>query len=171
MRGRRGDICPHNRKLIPKFKIMLKHSNTLPLFKMNPNTKENQTMKQNRSNYLIPIQFQLMTNEKSKTYLVNTNWTIEEFIKFIKYQLYLDSDYYGIDIEKQQEIDFVPCFSKSCFDLSYFHPMNQSYCYNDYEKYNPLKPSCELFKYYFDYNYPSSFKLSTKIQNIYYPYY
>ena len=138
---------------------------------MNPNTKKNQPPNQNRSNYLVPIQFQLMTNTKSKTYLVNTNWTIEEFIKFIKYQLYVDSDYYGIDIEKQQEIDFVPCFSKSSFDLSYFHPMNQSYCYNDYKKYNPLKPSSELFKYYFNHNYPSSFKLSTKIQNIYYPYY
>ena len=117
----------------------------------------------NRQNYLIPIQFQLIHTQKSKTYLVNTNWTIEEFIRFIKYQLYLDSDYYGIDLEKQQKIDFVPCFSKYYFDLSFFP--------NEYEKYDPLKPSPELFKDYFDYHYPSSFTICTKVSNPYYPYY
>ena len=124
----------------------------------------------NRQNYLIPIQFQLIHTQKSKTYLVNSNWTIEEFIRFIKYQLFLDADYYGVDVEKQQQIDFVPCFSKYYFDLTSFY-LNDSYCHNDYKKYDVLEPSAELFKDYFDYHYPSSFTVCTKVSNPYYPYY
>ena len=132
---------------------------------MTINQKQN-----NRQNYLVPIKFQLMNTKKSKTYLINTNWTIEEFIRFIKYQLFLDADYYGVDVEKQQQIDFVPCFSKYYFDLTSFY-LNDSYYHNDYNKYEPLKPSPELFKDYFDYHYPSSFMISTKVSNPYYPYY
>jgi len=154
-----------------------------------------QTQQNKRQNYLVPIKFQLMNTKKSKTYLVNTNWTIEEFIRFMKYQLFLDADYYGVDLEKQQTIDFVPCFSKSYFDLTSFY-------LNDYKKYddplhlctfktplsgavmngegvtdcafemrNGVKPSPELFKDYFDYHYPSSFTICTKVSNPYYPYY
>ena len=133
-------------------------------------TNTKQTQQNKRQNYLVPIKFQLINTKKSKTYLVNTNWTIEEFIRFIKYQLFLDADYYGVDVEKQQQIDFVPCFSKYYFDLSSFY-LNDSYCHNDYKKYDPLKPSPELFKDYFDYHYPSSFTVCTKVSNPYYPYY
>ena len=115
---------------------------------------------QNRANYLTTIQFKLMNTQKIKTYVVNTNWSMEEFMEYIKHQIYLDSDYYGIDIEKQQEIDFIPYSSTTYFDFTLFR-LNKSSYYNDYGKYQPIKPSPQLFKYYFHQRYPS-FTICTK---------
>ena len=129
---------------------------------------------QKHKNSLISIEFKLKDSHKSKHYLVNTDWSIEQFIENMKTQVLLDAEYFGLDIEKQEEIEFIPSYFNHFFDFSLLNIVEN--IVND-QKNLPLNPSSKKFKYYFDFHYPS-FIIRKKInindlsnQNYFYPYY
>jgi hypothetical protein len=79
---------------------------------------------------LVPVQFRKENSDKEKTYLVNVNWSIDEFMEYMNHQIRLDSEYFGLDIEKQEEIEFIPCLIKSYFNFSTIFQFIDSF-YND----------------------------------------
>ena len=102
---------------------------------------------------LVPVHFRKDNSDKEKTYLVNVNWSIDEFMEYMKDQIRLDAEYFGFDIEKQEEIEFIPYLPNSYFHFSTIFRFIDSF-YDD-ERNRPLKPSPKLFQDYFRENFPS----------------
>ena len=102
---------------------------------------------------LVPVQFRKENSDKEKTYLVNISWSIDEFMEYMNHQIRLDSEYFGLDIEKQEEIEFIPCLPNSYFHFSTIFRFID-YFYDD-ERNKPLKPSPKLLQYYFCEKLPS----------------
>ena len=102
---------------------------------------------------LIPVPFRKENSHKEKTYLVNVNWSIDEFMEYMNDQVRLDAEYFGLDIEKQEEIEFIPCSPDHYLHFSTIFRLFDSF-YDD-EKNQPLKPSPKLFQDYFREKNPS----------------
>ena len=118
-----------------------------------------------KRNSLVPVQFRKENSDKEKTYLVNVNWSIDEFMEYMKHQIRLDAEYFGFDIEQQEEIEFIPCLPQHYyFQFSSIFRLID-YFYDD-ERNKPLKPSPKLVQYYFREKLPSLIIRKKTIQTI-----
>jgi len=123
---------------------------------------------------LVPVVFRKENSDKEKTYLVNVNWSINEFIQYMKDQIRLDAEYFGFDIEKQEEIEFITYLhGKYYYRWSTLFRIIDSF-YDD-ERNQPLKPSPKSFQDYFREKLPSFIirnkKVVSPIENyLFYPY-